>query len=244
MPSWQSRVVNCRSGERLRWAARRGSVIRLEAVEHQAGEHEVVRPVAARRRASRGWNRRRGPRAGSVKPEAVGDAGQPVEDLLDLGLDHEAARAGLLDDVADRVEADDADALRGEKGQPFGDQATGHRRPKVEVDLLRPVGCPEGGPDRLFLARVGDGDRGERVVRLAQEDAGDVAVGWPAVGPDLVERDEEVGAEAERRPCCWKSRNSSLCREMWLTMRSISTSWSCASARTSSQLPKRGSIRR
>ena len=78
------------------------------------------------------------------------------------------------------------------KVEPFGDEAAGHRRPKVEVDLLRPVGRPEGRPDRLFLARVGDGDRGERVVRLAQEDAADVAVGWPSVGPDLVERHKEV----------------------------------------------------
>ena len=51
------------------------------------------------------------------QPEAVGDAGQPVEDLPDLGLHHEAARTSLLDDVADRIEADDADAPRGEKGR-------------------------------------------------------------------------------------------------------------------------------
>ena len=42
--------------------------------------------------------------------DVTGDIGHPVEEVVDLRLHHEAGRAGLLDDVADRVEADDPDA--------------------------------------------------------------------------------------------------------------------------------------
>ena len=49
------------------------------------------------------------------QPETIGDADDPVEEGVDLGLDHEAARAGLLDDVADGVEPDDPDAVSGER---------------------------------------------------------------------------------------------------------------------------------
>ncbi len=42
--------------------------------------------------------------------ERVGDGGHPGEELVDLGLDHEAGRAGLLDHVADGVEPDDPNA--------------------------------------------------------------------------------------------------------------------------------------
>ena len=148
MPSWQSRVVNWRSGERARWAARRAASPVSNASEHQAGQHEVVGPVAVRGELLVGgiesWTS-----GSTTRPSPVGDADEPVDRLPDLGLDHEAARARLLDDVADGVQAHDPHALRGEGREPVARSA---RRvasgPQVEVDLLGPVGRPERGPDR------------------------------------------------------------------------------------------------
>ena len=50
-------------------------------------------------------------------------------------------------------------------------------------------------------------------------------------------------ADDESRPCRRKSSNSSLWREMWLIIRSRSTSWCSAIRPMSSHVPKRGSMR-
>ena len=62
MPSWQSSIVNWRSGDRARCAARPTGVRRPHRVKDEARQHEVVRPIASCREL-RGWRRRRGPRA-------------------------------------------------------------------------------------------------------------------------------------------------------------------------------------
>ena len=145
IPSWQSRLVNCRSGERARCAARR-SGRRFRRRAGAARQDEVVRPVAVRAQ----------PFVGRIpivdfgkhdEPERIGDAGDPRQELVDLGLDHEAGRARLLDDVSDGIEPDDPDAAIGERAQPPRDQRAGRGRGDVEIDLLGPVGGPEGRPD-------------------------------------------------------------------------------------------------
>ena len=49
MPSWQSSIVNWRSGDRARWSHSRAADAGLEGVEQEPGQDEVVRPVPVRR---------------------------------------------------------------------------------------------------------------------------------------------------------------------------------------------------
>ncbi len=128
-----------------------------------------------------------------AKPEAIGHGSDPIEEVVDLRLDHEAGGPGTLDDVADGIEPDDADAMPGQRAEPAGDEGPGLGSIDVQIDLLGPVGGAEGRPDALAGAAVRDRDRRERRVRPAKEEARDVRCRRLAIGPDLVERDEQVG---------------------------------------------------
>ena len=192
MPSWQSSVVNWRSGDPARCAARRSASPVSNAWRSRARQHEVVGPeaVAASRScvAYRSWTS-----GSTTRPSDVGDVGHPLEELVDLGLDHEAGRARLLDDVADGVEPDDPDAVRREEAQPAGDRAraspatrrrgrsarTSRRsRTRSRPSPARPV----ARSSRSRTARWACAGRSARRPRRRV-----------AVGPDLVEGDEQVG---------------------------------------------------
>ena len=129
------------------------------------------------------------------EPDRRGHRGHPVEEIVDLRLDHEAGGAGLLDHVADRVQADDPDTVRREGRKPvcrINDRAAWSRSGPGRS--VRPVGCPERRPDPFPLAGFLDRD-GRKGVRLAQKDPRDIFGGRFAVRPDLVERDEQVRGE-------------------------------------------------
>ena len=115
---------------------------RFEGVQQQARQHEVVRPVPMAGQPFMG-------RIAVVdlrkhdQPERIGNRGDPVQEFVDFRLDHEAGRAGLLDDVPDGVEPNHANAVIGERSQPTCDQGARRLAGDIEVDLLRPVGRPE-----------------------------------------------------------------------------------------------------
>ena len=83
--------------------------------------------------------------------------------------------------------------MPGQRAEPAGDKGPGLGSIDVQIDLLGPVGGAEGRPDALAGAAVRDRDRRERRVRPAKEEARDVHCRRLAIGPDFVERDEQVG---------------------------------------------------
>ena len=113
-----------------------------EGLKEQGRQHEVVGPEAVRRETlvcrvhvvDLGQH---------DKAERRGETGHPLEEGVDLGLDHEAGRSRLLDHVPDCIEPDHPDPMAREVPQPTGDERFGGGRGHVEVDLLRPVGGPE-----------------------------------------------------------------------------------------------------
>ena len=170
----------------------------LEGVQEQARQDEVVRPVAVAGQ----------PFVGRIvvvdlrehdQPERIGHPADPIQELVDLRLDHEAGRAGLLDDIPDGVEPNHANAVIGERSQPTGDQRPRRLARDIEVDLLRPVGRPERRPDVLLLPGVLDGDGRERTLRLAKKISAISSPGGSPAGHTL-SRVTKRSAWRERRP--------------------------------------------
>jgi hypothetical protein len=167
-------------------------VLRLERVQEEARQDEVVGPEAVRRQLPVSLDAVMDLREND-EAEFGRELGHPGQELEDLRLDHEAAGTRLLDDVADRIEPDDPNAVVRQRRQPGTDQPSGRGRRHVEIDLLRPFGTSERGPDALPSAGRLDRHRRERAPRLAQVDPRDVRRVRLAARPDLVERDEEIG---------------------------------------------------
>ena len=111
---------------------------------------------------------------------------------LDLGLDHEAARPGSLDQIADGVEADDLDAGRGKAGEEALDELAELAGARIEVDLLGGSVLP-----KVVQTRVGVGGSPTSKVDQGRARRRKICSRSPAtgsaVGPDLVQSDEQIG---------------------------------------------------
>ena len=169
-------------------------VARLEGVqeERRAGRSRRSRshvPTSRSCVAYASWTSGR-----TARPKESATLGDPVEELVDLGLDHEAGRAGLLDHVADRIEPDDPDARA-----PRTVATSRVIRSRVAADVTSRSICsdqsarPERRPDRSSrpvssIVTVENGASGlRRKISATSASAG------VALRPDLVERDEQVG---------------------------------------------------
>ena len=141
------------------------------------GQHEVVGPEAVRRE----------PLVRRVlvvdlgqddQPEAIGDLRDPVEELVDLRLDHEAGRAGLLDHVPDGVEPDDPDAVLGEEPRAIRRSATASPARCTSRSICSDQSAvPNDVQTRSCSPGRLDRHGRERRLGLAQEDPRDVGIG-------------------------------------------------------------------
>src|SRR5436305_12995732 len=102
-------------------------------MEDQSGQHEVIRPESMSCEllmcrvvvVNLGQYHQAMP---------AGNPCDPTKELVDLGLDHEATCACLLDHVAGGVKPHDLDAVGGEQPKPLRDQGAADSRLDVDVD--------------------------------------------------------------------------------------------------------------
>ena len=166
-------------------------------------------------------------------PARIGLAPEFRDEIERFG-NHEATGARLLDGVADRVQANDANAGILKLIENPRQVIPARRMTNIDVDLLG----RESGPEKM-LGSVGE-------ARLCKRKAGARAIDAEqfglarAVGEDAAQCQKHSG---ERRffAALVKSRNCGERVEMWFTMRSAMISTCRLRARTSSQEPRRGS---